>query len=129
MKFVYGLFLIAHGLIHYSFISPQPEQKPGAPAWPFDITKSWLLGAGLSPEALKAIGITLTLVSTIGFIASGLGWLGVPILKGLWVPITVVSSVASFLLVAVFWNNWFVMAPIINAVILYLIFAKDVKPL
>lgn len=130
MKTIFGLFLIAHALIHSSFISPQPEQKPGAPAWPFDITKSPLLTPiGVTPEALKTIGLILTLVATIGFVASGLGWMGVPILKSYWVAITVVSSVSSMLLVAIFWNNWFVMAPIINLVILYFVYYKNIKPL
>lgn len=127
MKILFGLFLIAHALIHASFIQKAPAIKPGAPAWPFDITKSWILG--LNPETLKTIGIILTLVATIGFIASGLGWLGVPLFKTYWVAITVISSIASLLLIGIFWSNWFVMGPIIDLVILYFIFFKDIKPL
>jgi hypothetical protein len=77
MKIIFSIFLIVHGLIHASFIQKAPAAKPGAPAWPFDITKSWI---GLPPETLRGIGIALTLIATIGFIASGLGWLGVPAL-------------------------------------------------
>lgn len=127
MKTIFGLFLLAHAFIHSSFMTPAPAQKPGTPAWPFDITKSWILG-GLNIGSLKLIGISLTIIATAGFVLSGLGWLGVPILKGLWAPITVVSSVASILLVAIFWNNWFVMGPIIDFVILYLLYFKNLRP-
>lgn len=126
MKILFGLFLIAHGLIHSSFITKAPIQKPGAPAWPFDITKSWILA--LDPETLKNIGIILTVIATVGFIASGLGWLGVPFLKTYWVVIMAISSIASLLLIAIFWKNWFVMGPVIDLVILYLVFYKNIRP-
>jgi hypothetical protein len=38
-----GGFAVAHGLIHASFLSPQPRTEPGAPAWPFHLDRSWLL--------------------------------------------------------------------------------------
>lgn len=130
MKITFGLFLIAHALIHTSFISPQPVQKAGAPAWPFDITKSWILTPmGIAPETLKIIGIILTVIATVGFVASGLGWLGVPFLKASWIMVTVISSFASLLLILIYWNNWFVMGPLIDLAILYFIFYKGAKPL
>lgn len=128
MKITFGLFLIAHALIHSSWLTPPPAQKPGAPAWPFDLTSSWLLGTGLSVDAIKMIGIILAVVATVGFIASGLGWLGVPFLKGSWTIITIIASIASLLLIAIFWNKWFVMGPLIDLAILYLIFAKNISP-
>lgn len=127
MKILFGLFLIAHALIHLSFVSPQPPAQPGAPAWPFDITKSWLL-TGVNPDVLRTIGIILTVVVVVGFIASGLGWFGVPLLKTYWVGITVVSSLSSILLIVLFWNNWFVMGPLIDLVILYAIYFKNLRP-
>jgi len=126
MKTLFGLFLIAHALIHSSFITKAPAQQPGAPIWPFDITKSWILN--LNPETLKVIGIVLTVVATVGFIASGLGWLGIPVLKTYWVSITVISAISSILLIVIYWNNWFVMGPIIDLVILYLVFYKNIRP-
>lgn len=129
MKVLFGLFLIVHALIHSSFISKAPPQQPGAPAWPFDITKSWALSPmGINSEVLKIIGIILTLAATIGFVLSGLGWLGVPFLKSIWVPVTVFSSIVSIVLIVLFWNNWFIMGPLIDLVILYFIYFTNLKP-
>jgi hypothetical protein len=129
MKLIFGLFLIAHGFIHYLFISKQPPAQPGAPAWPFDITKSVILTPlGIRPEILKIIGIILTFTALIGFVLSGLGWMGIPFVKDIWVPVTVVSSIASILLIVTFWNIWFIIGPLIDLMILYFIFFNNLNP-
>lgn len=127
MKILFGLFLIAHALIHLSFISPKPPQQPGAPEWPFDITKSWLMPSA-DINFLKTVGIVLTLVATLGFVASGLAWFGFPVFKDYWSVLIAVSSISSLVLIVLFWKNWFVMGPIIDLALLYLVYFKNIKP-
>ena len=43
---LFAAFLLAHGLVQLLFLVPQPESAPaaaGGVAWPFDMTKSWLI--------------------------------------------------------------------------------------
>jgi hypothetical protein len=130
MNTLIGLFLIAHGLIHAAFLSPKPPVKDGGPEWPFDLTKSWLLTPlGLNTEIIKIIGIVLVIGVTLGFVLSGLGWLGIEGLKSIWVPTTIASCALSVILLVVFWHNWLIMAPIIDIVLLTLIYMKDWRPL
>ena len=129
MKTVFGLFLISHALIHSSFISKQPTQKPGAPEWPFDLTKSLVFSPlGVSSGLLKIVGIVLSLISLFGFIASGLGWMGVPFLKSIWLPVTVLASISSMLLLFIFWKNWFFVGVLIDLAILYLALVRNFRP-
>lgn len=117
MKYLFGLFLLVHGLIHLSFIQPEPKVQPGAPAWPFDITTSWV---GLPSEILKPIGILLTIVAAVGFALAALGTIGILIPTEWLKLIVIVSSVVSLLLIGLFWNNWFVVGPLIDiALIIY----------
>jgi hypothetical protein len=128
MKTLFGLFLIAHAWIHTGFISKRPPQKPGAPVWPFELTRSWLLTPlGLPMGTIKAIGLALTLAVLVGFTVSGLGWLGIPGLKAIWVPVTVFSSIASLLLLFFFWHPWLVLGIAIDIAILYFIYARSLK--
>ncbi|MHC1716910.1 MAG: hypothetical protein AB9915_03460 [Candidatus Dojkabacteria bacterium] len=128
MHTIIGLFLIAHGLIHTSFVTPKPQDN-GGPAWPFDITKSWILKPiGLSTDTIKIIGIVLTIAATLGFVFSGLGWLGVPGLRTIWMITTVFSSISSLLLILLYWNKWFVIGILLDLLFLYLIYINDWKP-
>jgi hypothetical protein len=130
MKIFFGLFLIAHGWIHGSYLQKRPEQKPGAPVWPFELGHSWLLSPlGVPGGMVKGIGTLLAIVTVAGFTVSGLGWLGVPVLKTWWVPATIVSSIASLLLLLLYWNTMLVLGIVIDAVILYLAVIKNIKPL
>lgn len=115
-----GLFLIVHALIHFAFIAPVPPAKPGAPAWPFSMTHSWI---GLSESALKGIGTTLVVISVVGFLMLALavfGWL-VPVA---WVkPLALVAGVASLALMIIFWSNNFVVGAFLDvAIIVYFLF-------
>jgi hypothetical protein len=122
VKYLLGLFFIVHGLIHLSFVSPQPPVTPGAPTWPFSITHSWL---GLPANILKSLGITLAIISAIGFFLVGLSYLGIIVPTEWFRALALVSAVCSFILIATFWNNWFVVGILIDVVIIaWLAFLK-----
>ena len=76
MRLPLGVFLIAHGVIHASYVSPRPAD---AASWPLDLTRSWLLGFAGAP-VLRPLGLLLV-AATAAFVLAGLGVLG---LHGLW---------------------------------------------
>lgn len=113
MNILIGLFLIAHGLIHASYLTP----KPNDPNYPFSFTKSWL--ANILGSASVPVGTTLALLVVGCFALAGLGILGVPGLDGSWKLFTSMGAVLSSLLLILFWHPWLVLGLVINAVLLY----------
>ena len=102
MRLLLGVFLIAHGLIHASYVSPRPAD---AATWPFDLTRSWLLGFAGAP-VLRPLGLLLAAAATAAFVLAGLGVLGVPGLHGLWRSLAVTGAAASLLLLGLYWHPW-----------------------
>jgi hypothetical protein len=108
MRWLYGAFLIVHGLIHVMWFIPEPD-NPGGPAWPFGLEDSWALSAlGVPSGTIRATAVVLAVLSIVGFVLSGLGALGVPGLEAAWPAITVASAAVSLLLVLLFWHLYFI---------------------
>jgi hypothetical protein len=125
---VIALFLVAHGLIHASFLSPAPPQKPGGPAWPFDLSHSWLLTPlGLDASVTRVIGIALIVVVVAAYVVAALAVVGV-LPADLFVPGIVVGSVASTVLLAVFFHPWLVLGLVIDAVLLWAVLLNGWRP-
>ena len=59
MRYVLGLFLLGHALIHFSYLAPAPPQTAGGPEWPFAMSKSWLAAN------LSSIGSNFTFIPGI----------------------------------------------------------------
>jgi hypothetical protein len=122
-----ALFLAAHGLVHAGFLSPRPPDKPGAPQWPFDLGRSWLLTPlGLRAPVMRAIGIALIVIVVAGYLAAALAMLGG--LPALFVPGVVAGSVASIVLLALFFHPWLVAGFAIDAVLLWAVLANGWVP-
>jgi len=116
-RILFGIFLLVHALIHLAWVTPPPPATPGGPAYPFDLTRSPLL-PGLAERPLRVIGVTLVSVAVVAFVAAGLGVLGAPGLSAV-VPVTVsVGAVASLLVIALFWNTWFVVGALLDVALL-----------
>lgn len=128
VKILFGLFLIAHGLVHAGLaaapIPNDPESKPGAfftaPA------RSWLLPQlGLGASAIQWFGIILVVLATAGFVLAGLGVLGVPGLNTIWRTVAVISSCLSLLLLILFWHPWLIVGVLIDiGLLIALLWAK-----
>lgn len=122
MKTLFGLLLIAHGLMH-AILTPapipnDPESKPGA--FFTASSRSWLLPRiGLSAPTVRWIGIVLVAMSTLGFVLAGLGVLGVPGLTLVWRTLAIVSSCLSLLLLILFWHPWIIVGALIDVGILF----------
>lgn len=113
MKTLIGLFLIAHGLMHASYLTP----KPNDPKYPFDFTKSWF--ANLIGDFSKPVGMTLVVLVVICFLLAGLGVLGVAGLDSNWKLFTTIGAILSSLLLVLFWHPWLTFGLVINAVLLF----------
>jgi hypothetical protein len=121
MTILFGLLLIAHGLVHAGLtpapIPNNPELKPGA--FFTASSRSWLLPQiGLNAPTVRWIGIVLVALSTLGFVLAGLGVLGVPGLTLVWRTLAIVSSCLSLLLLILFWHPWIIVGALIDIVIL-----------
>lgn len=128
IRLLFGLFFIAHGLIHIS-LTTVPISEPGAvqtPYWPSlrrqNIDPRWLANRlHLSKGTIRILGWVLCAVATAGFILAGLGILHVPGLSTIWIQAATFCSVVSMVLLLLFWHPWFVAGPLINVAIIALI--------
>lgn len=111
---VFGVFLIAHGLVHVAFLAPNP---PGAEDYPFDMSRSW--ASDMIPiETLAVVGRTAAIIATLSFVAAGLGLVGMPPFAGLWRVAAILGVVTSIDVMTAFWSRWFVLGVVIDVAIL-----------
>jgi hypothetical protein len=119
-KLLIGGFLLAHGLIHLSYLSPAPPRTAGGPEWPFEMARSWLVtGVGLEAGAARALGTALALAAAIllaGAALATVGW----IVPGAWWPaLAVGGAVASLATLVLFFHPWLVLGLAIDALVLW----------
>ena len=121
-------FTLAHAGIHASFISPRPPARDGAPAWPFDLERSWLLTPmGLGSRAARGLGTALLALTLAGFALAALALLGLLPIR-LWVPATALGSIASLSLLVVFFHRWLVLGVIIDLGLLWAVLVHGWTP-
>ena len=120
--------LLGHALIHASYLSPTPVPKPGAPAWPFHVERSWLLSPiGLDGVTSRLLGTGLVVVVIAGFALAAIASLGaVP--AWLW-PIGVAfGAVASLALLGLYFHPWLVLGIGIDLVLLWSVLIAGWSP-
>jgi hypothetical protein len=118
MRYLFALFLLAHGLVHALWLVPTPPDK-SRKAWPFTLATSPILSPLAVPEsALRAGGAAATVVVMAAFVLSALGAAGIPGLAPAWTAITLFASIASIVLTFAFWNPQFPVALLIDAVLI-----------
>jgi len=114
-----ALFLLAHGLIHASYVSPRPPATTGGPAWPFELTRSWILSPlGLDGDTGRIVGIVLVAITVVGFGLAALAAFGIAE-QTMFVPAVVAGSVASLALLVLFFHPWLVIGIGIDLVLLW----------
>ena len=118
---VFGIFLIAHGLVHAGLsaapIPNDPEPKPGE-FFTVPARSSLLSRIGMKANAIRWTGIILVGLSTLGFVFVGLGVLGVAGLDAIWRTVSVFSASVSLLLLVLFWHPWLVLGILIDIFVL-----------
>jgi len=117
MKLLFGLFLVAHGLVHVLFMIPRPPDT--GTSWPFDPSESWLLNRlGVEPDLAGMIAAGLVAVTVAAFVVAALTVIG--ILPASWLrPIAIASASVSLILLGVFFHPWLVLGIAIDAAILW----------
>ena len=125
---VVAAFLVGHGLVHATFLSPRPAPSPSGPQWPFDLASSWLLSPlGVGGGALRLLGTGLIALVVVGYVAAALATIGVAP-AAFFVPAVAVASVASIALLAVFFNSWLVLGFAIDGLLLWATLANGWRP-
>ena len=114
---IFSLFLVAHALAHTGLaaapIPGDPDSKPGA--FFAEVTRSWLFQKiGLDPGVVRLVGIILVTLSTLGFVLSGLGALGVPGLSEIWQAAAGFAAASSSILLILFWHPWIIVGVLID---------------
>jgi hypothetical protein len=128
VKLLLSAFFMAHAAIHFGFISPAPAPAAGAPPWPFDLTRSWLLTSlGMDASVTRALGVGLLLVLSLGYAAATLVMMGV-LPERLFAAGIIVGAIASLMLLGLFFHPWLVLGAVIDIALLYLVFGTGWAP-
>jgi hypothetical protein len=106
VRLILAGFLLAHGALHASFLTPRPPVTAGGPPRPFDLDRSWLLSPmGVQPELTRLIGVALVAAMVVGFAFASLSALGIAP-HGIWGPAVTLGSVASGAVLVLFFHPW-----------------------
>ena len=129
MKLVLALFLVAHGLIHASFLSPAAPRTAGGPEWPFELTRSWLVtGLQLDAAIARGTGIGLAVASAGLLLLAGLATIGWGVPSSWWTGLTVAGAVSSLVTLLLFFHPWLVLGVAIDVVLLWVVLAAGWTP-
>jgi hypothetical protein len=101
-------------------------RTPFFPAWwRKDVDALWPISKLKLPEnSIRTIGWLLWLITTAAFALAGLGLVGIPGLTSIWTGLAVTGSIASILLLGLFWHPWLPVGIILDLVVLAGIFLK-----
>ena len=114
------------------FLFPQPEAATataGGMAWPFDMGRSWLVGAGMDAGALRSIGTAAIAVTLVAFLLAALATVGVLVPAGWWTGLVIGSALSSTVVLALFFSPALLLGFAINLALLYLVLASIWSPL
>lgn len=122
VRVLFGLFLVAHGLVHAGYVARAPAPTPGAPEWPFEMSRSWLITAvGMDAAVVRMIGAALVVATIVAFAGAGLAWLGFVVPSAWWAALTMAGAGMSLVVLLVFFHPWLVIGLAIDAALLSLV--------
>lgn len=107
MRWVIGLFLVAHGLVHLGVWLPAPAKGKV----PFDAGHSPIFGD------VRGLAVVIAVVAALVFVVAGVGYLST---AAWWPTAAVVASGASLALILLTFTPWFLLGAVIDVVILVL---------
>jgi hypothetical protein len=120
-RILFGVFLLAHAVIHLGWLSPKPDD----PKHPFAWRSPWLPGA--SEAALKGTGTAAISLLLLAYLVAALGLWGVPVLSQFWGAAAVLGSVLSLIVTVLLWHPWFVAGPIIDVAVIAVVWMGWLK--
>lgn len=125
---IFAAFLVVHGAIHLSYLSPRPAATATGPAWPFRLDRSGILSPlGVSPELLRLIGLALSAVTFAAFTLAALSVVGL-IPTSLWAPAIALGAGSSLALLVLFFHAWLSLGLAIDVVLLAAVFVAGWSP-
>ncbi len=101
MRFIFGIFIMLHGLVHLLYAGQSAryfELKPGMP-WP---DGSWVFARLLSNEAVRNLARISLVLTAMGLILSGIGLFAS---QAWWRPMVISATAISSIVYIVFWNG------------------------
>lgn len=131
---VVGIVLVAHGLITTmiglgSMSNPTSAAMP-TPSWlgwwPGTLGRSWAFDALNLGSGLASIGGLLWLAAGLALVGAGLGWLGVSVVSNQWQMLALVGAVLGLAALALYFHPFYVVAIVINVVILVSVWGRVV---
>lgn len=122
VRVLFGLFLLAHGLIHAGFVARAPAPAPGAPEWPFEMGRSWLVTMiGIDAGVVRTIGAALVVATVVAFAGAGLAWFGLVVPAAWWPALVIAGSASSLAVLTAFFHPWLVLGFAIDVALIYLV--------
>jgi hypothetical protein len=119
VRLAFAAVLLAHALIHVSFIAPPPPATAGGPSWPFSTRESWLFTRlGIGPDTGRVLALALVATTCAGFLLAALCVFGV-VPGGIWAPAIVIGAVSSLGLLIACFHPWLALGVGIDLVLLW----------
>lgn len=132
-KWLLAALLLAHGWVHVMFVFPAPEAAPataGGLAYPFDMTRSWLItNAGLDADLLRSVGIVVMVATVVAFVLAALATVGWLVPAGWWTGLVLGGATASTLMLVLFFSPALLLGFVINAALWWLALASVWSPI
>jgi len=101
LRFIIGVFIVLHGLVHLLYFGHsrrlfelQPEM-----AWP---DGSWVFSRLLGDETTRLLASNSCILAAIGFVAGGAGIL---VGQAWWRPVVMASAAFSAVILILFWDG------------------------
>jgi hypothetical protein len=101
MRFIFGVFIVLHGLVHLLYSGQSAryfELTPGM-LWP---EGSWVFSRFLSNEATRNLASISLILAAIGLIGGGIGIFAS---QAWWRPVVVGAATFSAIVYVFFWNG------------------------
>ena len=115
MNILFGLFLFMHGLIHASYLAPNPDD----PKYPFALNKGWF--ANWIGNISTPIGIALVSLTLAVFALAGLAVLGTPIIADIRGHLIAVGAICSLATLILYWHPWLTLGIAVDIVLLLIV--------
>ena len=101
MRYIFGVFIVLHGLVHLLYSGQSAryfELKPGM-VWP---DGSWVFSRLLGDEAARNLASISLILAAIGLVGGGIGIL---VSRTWWRPVIVGAATFSSIVYILFWNG------------------------
>jgi hypothetical protein len=124
-----ALLLAAHGWVHLMYLFPKPSVTPGAPPYPFDFDRSWLIDrARLDAGRVRQLGTLLVVGVAILHTLAALSTVGLLVPGSWWAGLVVAAALSSSLALALLWSPTLLLGVIIDLALLWLVASGTWSP-